>query len=409
MRILVLAPQLPWPPHQGTALRNLNILLLLAKRHSVTLLCFGDADAALGRLDGTGIETVLIEAPPARSMLRRLIDMPTTPTPDLVRRLGSPAMDAAVDRVVAASASGPRFDVVQIEGMEMAGFGLRAYEGLARAQAQAPRLVYDAHNAEWLLQDRAWRSDVRRPRGWIGAIYSRVQTAKIRRFESGLLRKADATVVVSQADAEALEPLAPRARLVVVPNGVDVEDYPPADPARADRRLCVFTGKMDFRPNIDAVAWFCQQVWPRVRARQPEMHLAIVGRDPVPRVRALEGRDTGVEVTGAVPDVQPWIERAGVIVVPLRVGGGTRLKVLEAMSMQKAIVATTLGAEGLDLVDGCEIEIADEPERMAERIIGLSGDPDRRLSLGRRARARAESDYRWAVLVPRIEALFEIS
>jgi glycosyltransferase involved in cell wall biosynthesis len=163
---------------------------------------------------------------------------------------------------------------------------------------------------------------------------------------------------------------------------------------------------MDFRPNVDAMAWFCEAVWPGLRALRPKARLAIVGRDPAPRVAALADPALGIEVSGAVEDVRPWIAEAGVVVVPLRVGGGTRLKVLEAMAMGKAVVATSLGVEGLDLQPGVEAEIVDDPAAMAASIARLMADPAARAALGRRARARALADYRWEVLVPRIEALY---
>ena len=407
MRLLVLAPQLPWPPQQGTALRNLNILLHLAERHAVTLLCFAEPGAEPGPLAEAGLEIITVPPPAPRPFWRRLLDLPSRLTPDLVRRLDSPAMDAAIRDLVARSAGDLGFEGLQVEGMEMAAFGLRARAGLAAVQARPPRLVYDAHNAEWLLQDRAWRADLRRPpRGWVGAAYSLAQTAKIRRYEARLLAAADATVAVSRADAAALRPLAPGARFVVVPNGVDVEAYPMADPSAEEPELCVFTGKMDFRPNVDAMTWFCESVWPRVRAGRPEARLAIVGRDPSPRVAALASAEQGILVTGAVADVRPWIARAGLVVVPLRVGGGTRLKVLEAMAMGKALVATRLGVEGLDLRAGQELVLADEAAPMAEAILALGRDAARRAALGAAARDRAEADYRWSVLVPRIEALY---
>jgi sugar transferase (PEP-CTERM/EpsH1 system associated) len=406
LRILVLAPQLPWPPRQGTALRNLGILEHLARRHAVTLLCFAQADAEPGPLGEAGVTILRLPPPPPRPIWRRLLDLPITRTPDLLRRLASPAMDAAIDRLAASDA---RFDVIQIEGMEMAAFGLRARRAFARASGSAPRLVYDAHNAEWLLQDRAWRADFRRLRGLPGAAYSLLQTAKIRHYEAKLLRAADATVAVSAADAAALAALWPAARMAVVPNGVDVDLYRPADASDASGETperCVYTGKMDFRPNVDAMAWFCEAVWPRLRALRPDASLAIVGRDPAARVLALADPAKGIEVTGAVEDVRPWIAGAGVVVVPLRVGGGTRLKVLEAMAMGKAVVATSLGVEGLDLQPGVEVEIVDEPAAMAASIARLMADPESRAALGRRARARATADYRWEVLVPRIEALY---
>jgi len=408
LRLLFLCPQLPWPPHQGTAIRNWGIVGELAARHRVTVAAFdrGDDPAAVATLAAYGIATLAVPAPPPRPLARRLVDLPATGDPDLARRLDDAAFDAAVAAHLAEVRDDP-YDVVQIEGLEMARHGWRAAALAPLAlDGRRPRLVYDAHNAEWVLQDRAWRADLRRLGGLPAALYSRLQTAKLRRFEARLLAAADATVAVSAADAAALQPLAPRARLVVVPNGIDVAAYAPAaGGASEDDDLCVFTGKMDFRPNVDAVTWFVAEVWERVRAARPAARLRIVGRDPAPRVRAL-GATPGVEVTGAVADVRPHLAAAGVVVVPLRVGGGTRLKVLEAMAMGKAIAATSLAVEGLDLVDGREAVLADAPDALAAAIAGLCADPARRAVLGAAARARAVADHRWAALVPRIEALY---
>ena len=407
MRLLVLCPQLPWPPHQGTAIRNWGIVAELARRHRITVAAFdrGDDPGAAAALAARGIAVVAVPAPPPRPVLRRLLDLPLTPDPDLARRLDSPALGEALAAHLAAARDDP-YDVVQVEGLEMARHGLRAAALAPLAlDGRRPRLVYDAHNAEWVLQDRAWRADLRRLAGWPGAAYSRLQTAKLRRFEARLLAAADATVAVSAADAAALQPLAPAARLAVVPNGVDVDAYAPAGAGAAeDDDLCVFTGKMDFRPNVDAVAWFVAEVWPRVRAARPAARLRIVGRDPAPRVRVLAAAP-GVEITGAVPDVRPHLAAAGVVVVPLRVGGGTRLKVLEAMAMGKAIAATPLAVEGLDLADGREVVLAETPAALADAIAALAADPARRVALGAAARARVARGYRWATLVPRVEAL----
>jgi glycosyltransferase involved in cell wall biosynthesis len=403
VRVLIVAPQVPWPPHQGTTIRNFNIARHVAGRHTVTLLAFGDPAAAVGPLHDLGIEVLAVPPPPPRSLPTRFIDLFTTATPDLARRLSSPAMDAAI-----APFDSRPFDVVQIEGLEMAAHGLAVHAALcgSRTGAGRPRLIYDGHNAEWVLQARARTADLRRPRGWPGAAYSVLQTWKLRRFERRLLAAADAVVAVSAADADALHALAPATRIAIVPNGVDTAFYTPADPDAVDPDLCVFTGKMDFRPNIDAMAWFCGEVWPLIRARRPAARLAIVGRDPAARVQALADEARGIAVTGAVADTRPWIGRAGVVVVPLRVGGGTRLKVLEAMAMAKAIAATSLGVEGLDLAAGEEVLVADTPPAFAAAVVQLMEDADLRRRLGAQARDRAVADYRWEVLVGAIEALY---
>jgi len=373
----------------------------------VTVLAFGDPNA-IGPLGDLGVEVIAVPPPLRRPLATRFIDLFATTEPDLARRLASRDMDRAIGRLVDRVAIGAAgFDIVQVEGLEMALHGLAVHAALAARQAVQPRLIYDGHNAEWVLQSRARSADLRRPRGWPGALYSTVQTSKLRRFEARLLGAADAVVAVSAADAAALRDLAPGADLHIVPNGVDTDHYRPADPAGVEPSLCLFTGKMDFRPNIDAMAWFCGAVWPLVRARRPDACLAIVGRDPVPRVRALAGAGRGIEVTGAVADTRPWLARAGVVVVPLRVGGGTRLKVLEAMASAKAIAATTLGVEGLELTPGEDVDVGDTPVALADAIVRLMGDGARRHRLGAAARARAVARYRWQALVPLIEALYD--
>jgi sugar transferase (PEP-CTERM/EpsH1 system associated) len=394
MKVLMLAPQVPWPPRQGTMIRNFHVARRLAEHHDVTLLGFGDPARSAGPLAQDGVEVIAVPPPPPRPLGRRFSDLLGDPVPDLARRLESDAMWREV-----ADLAGRGFDVVQIEGFEMAPYGLAL-----RREGAPPRLVYDAHNAEWVLQDRAWRADLARPAAWPGAGYSFLQTRKIRRYEAALLGAVDATVAVSEADAAALQPLAPAARLVVVPNGVDTTAFKPAGPAEEEDGLMVFTGKMDFRPNIDAMTWFARTVWPRLRAARPGARLAIVGRDPAPAVAGLAG--DGIEVTGEVPDVRPWLARAAVAVVPLRIGGGTRLKVLEAMAMGKAIAATTMAVEGLGLSDGAEVRLADRPEALAEALGTLLDQPEERRRLGTAARRRAVADYRWEALVPAIEALY---
>jgi len=416
VRVLVVAPQVPWPLTQGTAIRNYHIVRQLARRHEVTVLAYGSAEGTCGGLREAGVHIITAPTPPPRSMTRRALDLGITTTPDLARRLARQEMfQLAADTARDLCSSGD-LDVVQIEGLEMAPIGLVAHRTAAEAGQRAPLLAYDAHNAEWVLQDRAFATDISSPMRWHGALYSAVQTRKLRRYERHLLEKADVTIAVSDRDADALRELGASRPVAVVPNGVDTEAYRPAEHDRQHDRqhhrrddgrdalepqLCVFTGKMDFRPNVDAMTWFCTRVWPHVLADTPEARLAIVGRDPLPRVRALAGRS--IEVTGAVEDIQPWLRRAGVVVVPLRVGGGTRLKVLEAMALAKAIAATTLAVEGLAVSDGREALLADEPTALAEAVTKLMHDSHLRAALGGRARELAVSEYRWEVLVPRIE------
>jgi glycosyltransferase involved in cell wall biosynthesis len=272
-----------------------------------------------------------------------------------------------------------------------------------------PISVFDDHNAEYVLQQRAFETDVRQPRHWIEALYSLIQWKKLSRYEATVCRLADRVVAVSEADKATLQRLVPGLDVTVVPNGVDVGYYTSADiqPLPLPSHSLIFTGKMDFRPNVDAGLWFCQEVLPLVRRRMPDVRFYIVGQSPHRRVLRLTD-DPAVTVTGYVDDVRPYIAGACVYVIPLRIGGGTRLKVLEAMAIGKPIVSTSLGCEGFQgLVPGRELSLADTPEEFAQQVIGLLDDASRRERLGQAARRFVEEQYDWRLIVPKLERAYE--
>ncbi len=405
-RILFLTPQLLYPPQQGGALRAFNLLAGLAARHTIHLLTFLQPDEHLApdsplfRLCAR-VETV--PAPSPRPLHRRLATTLFSPLPDMALRLPSSDFSARLAGLL----SQEHYDIVQAESLEMAPFLLQAKE-----QARGASLVFDDFNAEYLLQRRAWETDARAVRRWPAALYSWVQWHKIRRYEAQVCRAASLVIAVSEIDAIALKKIAPEMRVAVVPNGVDATYFsndsvagPVPDATPCD---IVFTGKMDFRPNVDAVLWFVREVLPRIRAEEPAARFLIVGQNPHARLGALAG-DPAVKLTGRVPDVRPYMAAAAVYVVPMRIGGGTRLKVLEAMAMGKAIVSTSLGCEGYPVRDGVELLIADSPAEFARAVVALLRDPARRLQLGRAAREFALSRYDWRAIVPRLEAAYTMA
>jgi len=398
MRILILTPQLPYPPQQGTSLRNYHLLRYLAARHEVSLLSFAGADARPSHLAHLQAfcHTVRTVPAPERSMARRLWTLLSSARPDMAWRLFSPEYA----RALATGLAREPFDILQVEGIEMAPY-------LWGLQPPHPFVVFDDHNAEYVLQKRAFLTDLRRPQRWPAAAYSLVQWRRLRRFERAVCRRANGLVAVSQADAQALTALDPRLSPVVVPNGVDLEAYRPDFPPLAGlaHPSLAFTGKMDFRPNIDAVLWFAQQVLPLLWQRDPDMRFYVVGQSPSPRLDPLRA-EPRITITGRVDDVRPYIAGADAYVVPLRVGGGTRLKVLEAMAMGKALVSTSLGVEGLGVGDGREALLADTPEAFAEAVASLLADASRRRALGQAARAFVERGYGWERIGPRLEAVY---
>jgi sugar transferase (PEP-CTERM/EpsH1 system associated) len=411
-RILVLAPQLPIPPQaltgsvQGTTIRNFNLIAGLARRHEVDLATFlapgtpGDAVELLK----PHCRRVVAVPQPARALSERARDTLLRTAPDMALRLLSHEMDARLGELT--REAGP-YDVLQVEGIEMSPY----MPGLRRANpwpGPRPFVVYDDHNAEYVLQQRAFLTDAGQPRRWIAAGYSLIQWRKLVGYERKVCRAADRVVAVSEVDREALLRLDPRLDVTVVPNGVDLEFNRPAavapQPDMGSHAL-VFTGKMDYRPNIDAVIWFIEAVFPLIRQVASDVRFFIVGQQPHPRVLALAGQP-GVVVTGRVPDTRPYIAGAAVYVIPLRIGGGTRLKVLEAMAMGQAIVSTRLGCDGFPFTDGVEVAYGDTPAAFAQQVLDLLANRARAAELGRSARAFVEAHYGWDALVPRLEALY---
>ena len=404
-RILILTPQLPYPPQaltgfsQGTTIRNFNLIAGLCRRHTVDLLTFHAPTAVGGpELLNPYCKQVVTAPPPARSLGRRALDTALRKAPDMALRLEAPTMHERLAGLMSAQ----HYDVLQIEGIEMAPYAL-ALEPAAR-----PQLIFDDHNAEYVLQKRAFSTDVQQPRRWVGAAYSLIQWQKLMNYERRICRTADEVVAVSEVDRQALQQLAPGLEATVVPNGVDLDFYRPGvtppEPGLGPHSL-VFTGKMDFRPNVDAVLWFVDEVLPLISSVIPDVRFYAVGQSPHPRLAALASRPA-VVITGRVPDTRPYIAGAGVYVIPLRIGGGTRLKVLEAMAMGQAMVSTRLGCDGFPLEDGREVRFADTPDSFAEAVISLLRSREQAEAIGRAARTYVETNYGWDAIVPLMEALY---
>ena len=421
-RLLFLTPQVPYPPHQGTTIRNYNLLANLAADYELHLLCFQGKDenppdnSPLTRFC-SAVEAVPVPSP--RSLVRRAVETVTSPLPDMGLRLASDAFQARLGMLLERH----RYDVVQIEGIELAPYGLwllhhplwrsaQKKQDLPTIPIGRPRLVFDNHNAEYVLQQRAWETDRLRPTRWHAAGYSLVQWNKLRRYERQICQQADRVIAVSDADRQALLRLDPRLNVTVIPNGVDLDYYTAyrregdSNPPDYGPHALVFTGKMDFRPNIDAVTWFAAEVLPLVRRQTPDATFVVVGKAPHPRVQALSSLP-GVTVTGFVPDVRAYIAAAAVYVAPLRIGGGTRLKVLEALAMGRALASTRLGSEGFPLVDGEHAAFGDDAASLAQAIVALLRDPARRARMGAAGRRFVEAHYGWQAIVPRLKVVYD--
>ena len=399
MKLLFLTPQLPYPPHQGTTLRNFNLIKQLAARHEIHLLSFG----ASAELENSPLRElcarVEIAPPPTRATAQRALETFFHPLPDMARRLYSPALAQKLARLLQEN----QYDIAQIEGIEMAALWLNR-----KAKSENQTAVFDDHNAEWTLQKTAYETDRKNPKRLHGALYSWIQFNKLKRFERQVCLNANAVVAVSQPDAAAIASLDSRIKPVVIPNGVDCDYYAPLFGRARAELSCVFTGKMDFRPNVDACVWFADEILPALRNEMPLAQVSFVGQKPNEKVLALKKR-AGVTVTGFVPDTRPYIADAAVFIVPLRMGSGTRLKVLEAMALGKAIVSTSFGVSGIECENGRDVLIADDARDFANAVAGLLRDKAKARALGENARKLAVEKYAWEKLVPQFETIYHSS
>ncbi len=401
--ILLLTPQLPYPPQQGTSLRNYHIVRGLAQHHAVTLLSFLEegqtADpAAIAPLFQLCQHLETVPAP-ARSTHQRLQQLLTTRLPDMAHRLYSPAFEAVLQRLLHER----QFDIVQVEGIELARI-MTTIRQHSRAS-----ILFDNHNAETELQRRNFLTDLRLPRRWPAAVYSWQQIGRLHQFEQWACETADAVTAVSEPDKTRLQSLVTHSRLpiTVIPNCVDVLELAQAV-SHFDTPLpydLLFSGKMDYRPNVDAILWFVNKVWPMVQQKRPQTTLAVVGQKPHARLQRLQNQP-GITLTGRVERVQPYLAGARLFIMPFRVGSGTRLKLIEAMAAGKAIVSTPVGVEGFPVRHGQEVWLVETAEAFATAVLHLLHHPDNCRQLGQAAQQFARQ-YDWRVVIPRFNEVYE--
>jgi glycosyltransferase involved in cell wall biosynthesis len=389
-RLLVLLPDLPYPLDAGAKIRNNGLLRLLADDHEVDALAFGEADcgAELAKLVR---RSVVVPPPAARSPVRRAADMARTGLPDVAHRRVSRSFREELRCFLQDGA----YDAVQAEGIEMAGY--LWYTG-------AGRRIYDAHNAEYLLQRRFAEAAPT----LAGRLYSRVQWRRLARFERDVIRSSRLTLAVSHHDANQLRALASsEANVQVVRNGIDGSTYDFA-PSRADVPPNVlFLGKLDFRPNADALRWFVDDVLPALRAAVTQVRLFAVGAAPPEWLVRVGQHDERVAVTGYVPDERPYLERCAALILPLRVGGGSRLKALIALASGVPIVSTRVGMEGLEAEPGLHYLAAESPAEWVDALQRLLSDTLLRQRLAHAGRQLVEQKYDWSAIRADVRAAYQ--
>ena len=394
LRILWIKSNKLLPVHSGGDIRSYNIARQLARKHELTFLSYYDGvvDAEYeGQLVKHFPGAVCIATGKAQtSTLARGVDYVGHLTSALPYAVGRFACKD-VQRTIRQFFDARKFDVAICDFLDAA----------VNFPAQLSIIsVLFQHNVEaeiWRRHAETETNPVKR------RIYN-IEFKKMLRYERNAVKSFHHVIAVSEHDRSLMESWVEGSRITVIPTGVDLEHYKPDFNRKPSSPLVMFVGAMDWEPNIDAMEYFCREIWPAVRAQNPTARLRIVGRNPRERVRSLSA--PSVEITGRVPSVMEHLREAAVVVVPLRVGGGTRLKIYEAMAAGKAVVSTSVGAEGLDVHHGRDIELADSAESFSSAVLNLLQD-DLRRERYERAAAETAARFDWSVIGERFGRTLE--
>ena len=395
MKILWLNAGLLLPLDKGGKLRTWHLMRHLAARHDITYLSFSEPSQRDEHRIGMGevcrrLETIP-RSDPAKGTFRFYADAAryvVDPIPYAVAKYGSPAYAA---RVVELLGTGT-FDAVVCDFLPPA--------VNLPATLPCPSILF-THNVEAEI----WRRHAENATNPISRRLLTRQWQRMLHFEREALARFDLVLAVSEADGTTFERLYPgalRTPVHVVKTGVDTRYFAPLPEVPVRRGHIVFTGSMDWLPNEDGMVYFVREILPVIRRSEPDATLGIIGRSPTPAVRRL-GEEPGVEVTGSVHDVRPHLAAGSVYVVPLRIGGGTRLKIFEAMGMAKAVVSTSIGAEGLPVSDGLDILLADDPGGFAAAVVRLIRDADARRHMEQAGRRLVVERYDWSAVAQDFE------
>ncbi|MCD4727372.1 MAG: glycosyltransferase family 4 protein [Pirellulales bacterium] len=397
MHVVIVDEELPYPLNSGKRIRTLNLILPLARRHQITYLCYPSADAeetqrAVEFFRQEGIETVLVErmlpGKAGAAFYGRLLWNLLSPLPYSVQVHNSAALRRAIGHYAAAHD-------VDLWHCEWTPYG-KSLSTLACG----PWIVI-AHNVESLIWQRYCENEANPLKRW----YIKRQWRKFERFERRMFSTAPLTVAVSESDSRLMREQFGADRLEVVDNGVDITYFQPNESVRDPSRL-LFLGSLDWRPNLDGVGVLLDRIFPRVLAEEPSARLAIVGRKPPPwlvdRVRTCRG----VELHADVPDVRPFLHQCGLMVVPLRIGGGSRLKILEALATECPVVSTRVGAEGLRLAPGRHFVQVETMDDMASALVEHIRNPRPIGEMACQGRNVVVQWYNWPVLSAKLEAIW---
>ncbi|HZP17310.1 MAG TPA: glycosyltransferase family 4 protein [Terriglobales bacterium] len=395
MKILWVKANKLLPVHSGGDIRSYNIARHMARQHSLTFLSYYDGERdpdyereLAGKFTGAVSISTGKEQPSAVARVLDYVRHLPSSRPYAVERFASPEVRSRLSEWFAQRA----FDVAICDFLDAA----VNFPG----DLPIPTVLFQ-HNVE----SEIWRRHAETEANPVKRRAYAIEFRKMLRYESSMVRKFHHVIAVSEHDRSLMEEWVEGARITVVPTGVDLEQYRPDFSRKPAARVVMFVGAMDWEPNVDAMEYFCREIWPSVVANAPGAVLRIVGRNPGERVRRLAS--ASVQVTGRVPSVLEHLREASLVVVPLRIGGGTRLKILESLALGTPVVSTSKGAEGLDANDGEHILIADRPEVFAKSVLNLLQTPELHDRLAGQGKAIIQEKYDTSVIGKKLDSLLE--
>lgn len=379
MNILIVSANIP-SPTWGAGSRNYYLLKELAKGHRVSLLALSERSekhmlSDLSLLEHLTYSTQVVTISSLPKRWRQFIDLLSGKS-SVLNAHTFVEMQDAINELFTREA----FDLVLFESVLIANYRL----------PRKVKVVIDQHNIEYELQRRTFEQET----AWLRKGYSWLESSRLKPVELNICQQADLVLVTSQREKMTLSTLLPGTSIEVVPNGVDIEKFRDTEVVEEVPNQIIFSGTMDYYPNIHAVLLFAQRCWPLIQAQVPNATWLIAGRNPPTEIRNL-AELPGITVTGTVPDVRPYLASSTVAIAPLQIGSGTRLKILEALAMRKAVVTTSVGCEGLTVENNKHLLITDPSEEFARAVVTLLNNPELRTTLGNAGRALIEADYSW--------------
>jgi sugar transferase (PEP-CTERM/EpsH1 system associated) len=385
MRIFFVCRRVPFPPDRGDKIATFNEIRHLSARHEVHVFCLGDGSQDLDNIPGLRKYATSVTAAPVNALTIRLRALKALLT-------GEPLSVAAFNEAKLHAAIRRKFDELSPDLIIVYSCNVAQF---AEHFPQVPRIMQfgDLDSLKW----RQYAERSRMPLKWIYAI----EEKRFLAYERRIARAFSYALVHTDVERRDFERLIPGVPVTLVGNGVDLDYFRSGGDAKQPASI-VFTGVMDYRPNVDAVVWFCNEILPAIQAEIAEASFTICGSRPTPTVLSL-AKQRGVAVTGWVPDTRPYLDRAEVFVAPLRMARGVQNKLLEALAMGLPCVASTAAWNGTTIAQGEGILGTDNPREFAEHVIRLLQQDDWRADMARRARTAAEANYRWEAQMARLD------